>query len=339
MWKYAAMSSPSSEAVPLGAFGSTRSFADAVAPLIGEKRATGVIHFDSAQVQQEQIGRYVKRLLPVPPPKPGVGVGAATVSQRPPSSDDFTFGRLSELVMQPLNIAGRTWRLLANRWPFASHHSMLTRNEATAHNLTTDDVPALAEVLERFPDSEIVFQSFGAGGSVNDLHLHVVEGEDFPIQHAEERPLAVLRGGAGTVEVGHLADWPVPAFRLSVGPRQQRLLVNAVASIATELTERNIPHNVLMTSAGAVVAVRGRNPEVSYGIGAWEAFGIRKIAGDRSAYNEMDAASFEAQLLTETAISPGLFQVCENVIREQVREVVDSKLSVAPRSSNYINRG
>ncbi len=157
-----------------------------------------------------------------------------------------------ELARATLN--GRNWRFIANKYPWLDTHSSMVCDSWRPQILVAEDILDFLR-LQQQRSIRGFFNGWGAGASVNDMHIQTFFGEDnLPIDRIRE----VSLGQQGDVELGILDH---SHANLVFRSNDIAALAQTVGKLVQDFRAQNIPHDVIFLHGRIVVFPHNNNPD------------------------------------------------------------------------------
>ena len=247
--------------------------------------------FEQLQVSpSRQLGPWEVQFNPLRALRPArMSQARAEGSMRPFDATGFHFNKpfLAKEVLWQGELAGKTTRLLYNKFPFAPLHGLLAPEpEQQLPQFLTPEMHAWAWNVARqagalIPGFGLAYNSFGAYASVNHLHFQTfVRARPLPVQS--------LKASQYPLPVQHYDDPQLAWFRID------------------ELHQLGTPYNLIYATSGLNLIARARQGEVP--LQEWSpGFAWSEMAGAFSVGSHADY-----NLLTQSAIEQALAELRVN---------------------------
>lgn len=217
------------------------------------------------EVERKRVGRLRAMFNPgrsAKPKPPDVGISMAKVDAdfsiyRSHNPEERNYNRIneSEVVAEGLDLKGVNAEIIVNIFPFVRGHVLITPDRKKGHNqyfipkAATVALEALRKINRK--SYKITYNSWGAFGSVNHLHLQGLDYEEnsgeekMPVEGAKRNPPFEREG----VSVSTLSDWLLKGFVLTSDNAEA--LSSKLIGLTTILHRKNQPFNIIFTYDGS----------------------------------------------------------------------------------------
>jgi len=210
-------------------------------------------------------------------PSTDPNASVAVCQEVDPAKFNFTKVHPRE-VLATLELAGRSYKVLPNKFPVVGRHLLLVDGALAPQRLTLHALEAVASLQAAAPSFAASFNSWGAAASVNHLHIHLTDEElpldRFPIVDAPE----------GSSDEARLEGYPAQHAGFATTCKES---LARLAALLAACHRTDTPYNVAFSRKGfAFVFCRTKAQHE----GTWALYGERlggfEMCGVFTAYHE-----------------------------------------------------